>query len=124
MLAERRVECEIVESIRTETVRRGLKNSLKPWLKQIGRLPLVQSADFVCTMEMGDVLEAYPRSYAENEALVCLDETSKPQGKETRTPRPTDGYRGHVQLRIRVQRGEQPVSAVCTAMPEHRRRVS
>lgn len=37
---------------------------------------------------MEDVLDAYQRSYAENEVLVCMDETSKQQVKETRTPLP------------------------------------
>ena len=37
---------------------------------------------------MEDVLEVYHRSYADNEVLVCLDETSKQQVKETRAPRP------------------------------------
>ena len=35
-----------------------------------------------------DVLEVYQRQYADNEVLVCLDETSKQQVKETRRPRP------------------------------------
>ena len=35
-----------------------------------------------------DVLDAYQRSYDENQVLVCMDETSKQQVKETRTPRP------------------------------------
>ena len=33
---------------------------------------------------MEDVLEAYHRQYQENEVLVCLDETSKQQVRETR----------------------------------------
>ena len=37
---------------------------------------------------MEDVLEAYHRQYGDNEVLVCLDETSKQQTKETRLPRP------------------------------------
>ena len=37
---------------------------------------------------MEDVLDTYQRSYDENEALVCMDETSKQQVKETRVPRP------------------------------------
>ena len=37
---------------------------------------------------MEDVLEVYQRQYADNEVLVCLDETSKQQVKETRRPRP------------------------------------
>ena len=38
---------------------------------------------------MEDVLEVYHRQYADNEVLVCLDETSKQLMKETRTPLPT-----------------------------------
>ena len=37
---------------------------------------------------MEDVLEVYQRQYADNEVLVCLDETSKQQVKETRRPPP------------------------------------
>ena len=37
---------------------------------------------------MEDVLEAYHRQYGDNEVLVCLDETSKQQTKETRLPCP------------------------------------
>ena len=43
------------------------------------------NAHFVCAME--DVLEVYQRSSAHDEVLVCLDETSKQQVKETRVPR-------------------------------------
>lgn len=38
---------------------------------------------------MEDVLDTYQRSYDDNEALVCMDETSKQQVKETRVPRPS-----------------------------------
>ena len=37
---------------------------------------------------MEDVLEVYHRQFEDNEVLVCLDETSKQQVKETRLPRP------------------------------------
>ncbi len=37
---------------------------------------------------MEDVLEVYHRSYDGDEALVCMDETSKQQVKETRVPHP------------------------------------
>ena len=37
---------------------------------------------------MEDVLDVYQRCYAENEVLVCMDETSKQQVKETRSPLP------------------------------------
>ena len=87
LLADRLVECEIVESIHPETVRKTLKtNELKPWLKECWCIPPEGSSDFVCAME--DVLEVYHRPYEDNEVLVCLDETSKQQVKETRLPRP------------------------------------
>ena len=47
--------------------------------------PSEGNAHFVCAME--DVLEVYQRSYAHDEVLVCMDETSKQQVKETRVPR-------------------------------------
>ena len=37
---------------------------------------------------MEDILEVYQRSYTDDELLVCMDETSKQQIKETRTPLP------------------------------------
>ena len=37
---------------------------------------------------MEDVLEVYHRQYRDDEVLVCLDETSKQQVKETRLGRP------------------------------------
>ena len=37
---------------------------------------------------MEDVLEVYHRQFGDDEVLVCLDETSKQQVKETRRPRP------------------------------------
>lgn len=43
---------------------------------------------------MEDVLSVYQRDYAEDEVLVCLDETSKQHIKETRTPIATQP--GHV----------------------------
>ena len=36
---------------------------------------------------MEDVLEVYQRPYGHDEVLVCMDETSKQQVKETRVPR-------------------------------------
>ncbi len=36
---------------------------------------------------MEDILEVYQRAYDEDEVLVCMDETSKQQVKETRVPR-------------------------------------
>ena len=37
---------------------------------------------------MEDVLDVYHRDYGEDEVLVCMDETSRQQVKETRVPRP------------------------------------
>ena len=37
---------------------------------------------------MEDVLEVYHRQFGDDEVLVCLDETSKQQVKETRRPHP------------------------------------
>ena len=63
---------------------------------------------------MEDVLEVYQRPYDENEVLVCMDETSKQQVKETRVPRPAGARRGvGLRLRIRAQWSEQSVHAVC-----------
>ena len=88
LLADQLVECEIVGTISTETVRQALKkNELKPWLKQSWCIPPGQSAEFVCAME--DVLEVYQRPYDGNEVLVCMDETSKQQVKWT----PSSGQR-------------------------------
>ena len=87
LLADRLVECEVVDRISTETVRQTLQNNeLKPWLKECWCIPPGSSSEFVCAME--DVLEVYHRQYGDNEVLVCLDETSKQQTKETRLPRP------------------------------------
>ena len=38
---------------------------------------------------MEDVLDVYHRSYDGNETMVCMDETSKQQVRETRTPNPS-----------------------------------
>ncbi len=37
---------------------------------------------------MEEVLDTYQRDFAENEVLVCMDETRRQQTKETRLPRP------------------------------------
>ena len=68
LLADQLVECEIVETISIETVRRVLKNELKPWLKQNWCILPDRSAEFVCAME--DVLEVYQRPNDGNETLV------------------------------------------------------
>ena len=49
-------------------------------------IPPKANADFVCAME--DVLEVYQRDYGEDEVLVCMDETSRQQVRESRVSRP------------------------------------
>lgn len=55
-------------------------------MKQCWCIPPKANADFVCAME--DILEVYQRHYTEDEVLICMDETSKQQTKETRTALP------------------------------------
>ena len=87
LLADRLVECEIVESISPETVRQTLKkNELKPWLKECWCIPPQgQRRVRLCDGRRAGSLSA---PVWDNEVLVCLDETSKQQVKETRLPRP------------------------------------
>jgi hypothetical protein len=49
-------------------------------------MPPKANADFVCAME--DTLEVYHRPYSPLHPLVCIDESSKQQVKETRDPLP------------------------------------
>ncbi|MCY4287458.1 MAG: hypothetical protein OXC63_02575 [Aestuariivita sp.] len=53
-------------------------------MKQIWCLPPKANADFVDAM--ADVLSVYQRDFAADTILVGMDETSKQQTKETRTP--------------------------------------
>ena len=83
----------IAEARELEAELRKAVNSLPPTARSAitlfyisGCIPPGQSAEFVCAME--DVLEVYQRPYDGNEVLVCMDETSKQQVKETRVPRP------------------------------------
>jgi hypothetical protein len=56
-------------------------------LKEQWCIPKQENAEFVCAME--DVLEVYHRPRDPKRPLVCLDEGSKQQTKETRLPLPT-----------------------------------
>jgi transposase len=71
LLADRLVELEIIDSISDETVRRTLKNSLKPWQKVQWCIPSVD-ATFVCAM--ADVLDLYAEPPDAKRPLVCFDE--------------------------------------------------
>jgi len=55
-------------------------------LKEEWCIPPEQNAEFVCAME--DVLEVYHCPYAPEHPLVCFDEGTKQQVKETRLPQP------------------------------------
>ena len=55
-------------------------------MKEQWCIPEKESADFVCAME--DVLEVYHRPPDPTRPLVCFDEGSKQQTKETRLPLP------------------------------------
>ena len=60
------------------------KNELKPWQNKEWCIPPQANAEFVCAME--DVLEVYQRPYDPARPQVCMDESSKQQVKEVRTP--------------------------------------
>lgn len=55
-------------------------------MKEQWCIPEKESAEFVCAME--DVLEVYHLPYNPKRPLVCFDEGSKQQTKETRLPLP------------------------------------
>ncbi len=124
-LGEKRIEWDIVETMSTETIRRTLKKRAQAvWLgelKECGCIPPRHNAECVCAME--DVLETYSRTFDADEVLVCLDETSRQQTKETRTPLPTRPgpvpvIRGLMTSRMNAPDPigyRQPVHALCTA---------
>jgi hypothetical protein len=56
-------------------------------LKEQWCIPQEKSADFVCAME--DVLDVYHQPHDLKRPLVCFDEGTKQQVKETRLPLPT-----------------------------------
>ncbi len=80
------------------------KNGLKPWLKTCWRIPPKANEAFVCAME--DVPGVYSGDYDDGTVLVCVDETSKQQTKETRK-----------QLPVRPGRPDTTSSTGATAPP-------
>ena len=72
LLAERLVTLQLVEAISDETVRRVLKNDLKPWQRKEWCIPSV-SPEFVWHME--DVLDLYAEPYDGRRPQVCFDES-------------------------------------------------
>jgi len=85
LLADKMVELKYVDTVSDSTVYRVLKkNEIKPWQSKEWCIPPEANADFVCKME--DTLEIYKRPYDPLYPIVCMDESSKQQIKEVRTP--------------------------------------
>ena len=86
LLADQLVECEIVGTISTETVRQALKKKRTEAVAEAELVHPARSERGVCVRDgrrTGGL-----RPYDGNEVLVCMDETSKQQVKETRVLRP------------------------------------
>ena len=63
---------------------------------------------------MEDVLEVYHRQYADNEVLVCLDET----GKQQSLPSATTGGEGNSPAAVSPARGVRPATITNTSATE------
>jgi len=75
LLAEELLKRRIVTTVSAETVRRVLKNELKPWQKKCWCILERDHARFVSQME--DVLDVYAEPPEDDEPLICMDEASK-----------------------------------------------
>lgn len=75
------VELEVVEDISHETVRRALKNELKPWRRVMRCVPPEEDAAFVAAMER--VLGVCARPYDIARPVVCMDEQLVRESRET-----------------------------------------
>ncbi len=90
LLADRLVEWEIVESIHPETVRKTLKKRTQALAERVLVHPAGRQFG-LCVRHgrrAGSLSPSPMKTIEDNEVLVCLDETSKQQVKETRLPRP------------------------------------
>lgn len=88
LLADKMVECHIVDSLSHETVRQTLKkNEIKPWQKEEWCIPPKQDAAFVCQME--EVLDIYKKPYDPQRPVLCMDERSTQLIGEVHEPLPT-----------------------------------
>jgi hypothetical protein len=88
LLEDKVVELNIVALVSDNTIRRTLKNILKPHLNEQFIVPPNANAGFVAAME--DVLEVYHRPHDPDRPVVCLDETSKQLIAETHVPIPAN----------------------------------
>lgn len=86
LLADKAVELNYIESISHESVRRILKNELKPWKQKAWVIPPQNSGSFVANMEK--ILDVYKRPYDPLRPVVCMDESPKQLIAETRKPIP------------------------------------
>ncbi len=92
LLAGEFVALKIVAKISGETVRKTLKNDIKPWREARDVIPPEANAEFVCQME--ETLNVSQRPRDPTRPLVCFDEASKqlvdhvrvPIGSDSRTP--------------------------------------
>ena len=87
LLADQLVECEIVGTISTETVRQALKKKRTEAVAEAKLVHPARSERGVCVRD-GRRTGGLPTAVRWNEVLVCMDETSKQQVKEPRVPRP------------------------------------
>ena len=87
LLASELVRLEIVESISPETVRRTLKNVLKPHLVNQWLIPPEENAEFVKAMEA--VLDLYKKPLDPDVPVVNMDEQSITLRADIRDPCPT-----------------------------------
>jgi hypothetical protein len=88
LLADKMVELDVVEEISYQSVRRTLKNTLKPHLRKQWSIPPQANAEFVWRME--DMLDVYTRPYDPQRPQVCMDETSKQLLRDTRQSLPVE----------------------------------
>jgi hypothetical protein len=84
LLADKVVELNYIDSISHETVRRVLKNEIKPWQRKGWVIPPNQNGSFVANMEM--ILDVYKRPFDPRHPVVCMDESPKQLISETRVP--------------------------------------
>ena len=111
LLAQRLVECEIVETVGLETVRRALKKRSQALVEGL----LVYPAEGECGLRVrhGGCAGSLPTRLRgrRGAGVHGLDEPTAGQG-ESRVASRAAGGAGHLRLRIRAVRREQPVHAV------------
>ncbi|MHB1427005.1 MAG: IS630 family transposase [Gemmataceae bacterium] len=88
LLADEMVVLGLIDTVRTETVRKALnKNDIEPWVVETWCIPPKADAEYVWRME--DVIQTYLLPYNPAYPVVCFDEASKQLFGEVRGPLPT-----------------------------------